>query len=172
MSIWFSRASNKLALLQVVRTPGDAVLFCRVLLFAVMVPFVMRLNLPSLERLIEPRGEPPALSPAELARVIKTVNHVLQMGTPLVPRGCLTRGITRYYFFRRAGMNVMLVFGMGKRNGEYVGHCWLARDGEPYLEPADPRPEFAELYSIPSAALNGANETQYQFSRFDDHPVR
>jgi hypothetical protein len=39
---------------------------------------------------------------------------------------------------------------MGSRpDGEYVGHCWLVKDGEPFLERTDPRPVFAEIVSIP-----------------------
>ena len=64
--------------------------------------------------------------------------------------GCLTLGLTRYYFFRRAGLDVSLHFGMGRigKDKEFVGHCWLVRGGVPYLEKQDPRPLYVEMYRI------------------------
>jgi len=31
---------------------------------------------------------------------------------------------------------------------EFVGHCWLVRQGEPYLEKEDPRSLYTEMYHI------------------------
>jgi hypothetical protein len=38
---------------------------------------------------------------------------------------------------------------MGKVGAEFVGHCWLTQQGEPFLEPVDPRQTFTPVYSIP-----------------------
>ena len=42
-----------------------------------------------------------------------------------------------------------LTYGLGERDGRMEGHCWLVRDGEPFLEREDPRGLYAETYSIP-----------------------
>jgi hypothetical protein len=77
----------------------------------------------------------------------------LRVGRPLVRRGCLTRGITLYYFLRRAGADVRLCFGLGAVDGGdgFDGHCWLVLAGEPYLEPRDPRPLYTEMYRFGEA---------------------
>jgi hypothetical protein len=65
--------------------------------------------------------------------------------------GCLTRGLTHYFFLRRAGADVVLQYGIGTVEGRTEGHCWLVRDGVPYLESKDPREHFVETYRVPSA---------------------
>jgi hypothetical protein len=76
-----------------------------------------------------------------------------RIGRPLVGSGCLTRGLTLYWFLRRAGLDVELRFGLDPaHDGDLTdGHCWLTLDGAPYLEPRDPRPRFTELYRLPLA---------------------
>jgi hypothetical protein len=76
-----------------------------------------------------------------------------RVGSPLVRTGCLTRGVTLFWFLRRAGLNVELRFGLNIADlGEPGGHCWLALHGEPFLEKVDPRLRFAELYRLPLQA--------------------
>jgi hypothetical protein len=38
---------------------------------------------------------------------------------------------------------------MGQIDDQFAGHCWLVKDGEPFLESQDPRPVFAELCRFP-----------------------
>jgi hypothetical protein len=68
-----------------------------------------------------------------------------------VRTGCLTRGVTLFWFLRRTGLDVELRFGLevDEHGASKDGHCWLALDGEPFLEKVDPRPRFAELYRLP-----------------------
>jgi hypothetical protein len=64
----------------------------------------------------------------------------------------LTRGLTLFWFLRRAGLNVELRFGLDPSVGAAAdGHCWLTLDGEPYLEARDPQ-RFTELYRLPLVA--------------------
>ena len=79
------------------------------------------------------------------------MDRLLSAGRPVVRPGCLTRGLTHYYFLRRAGVDVQLRYGLGQPIGEGDGHCWLVRDGEPFLERVDPRERYVETYSIPRA---------------------
>jgi len=132
------------------RSVSDAFLFLRVLLFAVAVPHLMRLKVARLARVLEPGWEPWPVDRERVRKIIACVEKAIQLGRPLVRPGCLTVGLTRYYFFRRAGLDVSLHFGMGRigKEKEFIGHCWLVKDGEPYLERQDPRPLYIEMYRI------------------------
>jgi len=150
------------------RSVHDVFLFFQVLFFAAAVPFLLRLKLSRVEALLEPRIP----SPADRDRVEQIAAYVemtMREGRPLVRPGCLTRSLTRYYFFRRDGMEVSLCFGMGKVEKEFVGHCWLVKDGVPYLETQDPRPLYAEMYRISGAPrrdviLSRKNELEHSRS--------
>jgi hypothetical protein len=128
---------------------GRTLLLAQVFLFAAAVPALARLKLSSLQRVLEPASPPVAPDPARVAEIVRAVDRAISLGSPFVRRGCLTRAITLYYFLRRAGLDVQLRFGMGVLERDYAGHCWLVKDGEPYLEARDPRPLFTEMYSIP-----------------------
>jgi hypothetical protein len=133
------------------RSIPDVFLFFQVLLFAAAVPFLLRLKLSRVETLLEPRT--PSLRGGDrVEQITEYVEKAIRAGRPLVRPGCLTRGVTRYYFFRRDGLDVSLCFGMGQIKGEFVGHCWLVRDGVPFMEARDPRPLYAEMYRISGTA--------------------
>jgi hypothetical protein len=72
---------------------------------------------------------------------------------PFVRSGCLTRGVTLFWFLRRAGHPIELRFGLDVEDpAAAAGHCWLSLDDEPFLENVDPRPRFVELYRFPLIA--------------------
>jgi hypothetical protein len=127
--------------------PAEALLAARVFAFAVAVPLITRLSLARQVSILEPRREP-AFDPARAAWLVENVDRVLSRGRPLVRPGCLPRGLTHYYFLRRAGVDVTLQYGLGQPIGETDGHCWLVRDGEPWLERADPRELYVETYRV------------------------
>lgn len=129
---------------------SKAFLFARISLFATAVPFLMRLKLSRVAAVLEPHTTPQAVDPDHLKRIAAYVETAIRRGKPLVRSGCLTRGLTRYYFFRRAGLDVSLYFGMGRIGDgkEFMGHCWLVRDGRPYLEVVDPRPLYTKMAQV------------------------
>jgi hypothetical protein len=130
----------------------DFLLLSRVLLFAAAVPILLRVKLPRLQRLLGrvPLGQ--EVEPARVQEIVRCTAIVLRRGQPLVRRGCLTRGVTLFYFLRRAGLDVNLCFGAGQLDGAFAAHCWLERDGHPFLEDVDPRRIFAEMYRLPDAS--------------------
>jgi hypothetical protein len=146
MGIWWLRLTRRLAILRQVRNPADAVLLLRILAFATVVPLLLRLKLSRLQPLLEPKTPRLTPEPARVQRIVSLVDAALQIGKPLVRSGCLTRGVTLYYFLSRSGLEVTLCFGMGTLGEKFVGHCWLSRGGEPFLEATDPRPRFTEVY--------------------------
>jgi len=122
----------------------------RVATFALFARVLVRLRFAHLAGFLERQPAPTAEDAAELARVSALVERVLAPRIPLLHQTCLTRGVTRYRFLRRAGANVQLVFGLAELDGRYQGHCWVVRDGEPYLERPDPRSIFTAVYAIPA----------------------
>jgi hypothetical protein len=118
--------------------------------FASLVPLLMRFKLARLERLLRVRrrsGRPSSRSPDA---IVKHLQLARRIGSPVVRSGCLTRGVTLYYFLRRAGIDVTLSFGVRRIGEEFIGHCWLVRAGVPFLEEEDPRPLYVQVTSIPS----------------------
>lgn len=137
---------------QLLSRPRELLRALRVLAVATAVPLITRLSLPRQQAILEPRS-PRSPDPARAAWFEANIDRVLAISHPLVRTGCLTRGLTHYYFLRRAGIDVRLAYGIGTMDGRSEGHCWLVCDGEPYLEKQDPRDHFTETYSIPRPAL-------------------
>jgi hypothetical protein len=150
MRSWWSPLARRLAVVRDVHRRGDTVLFAHSFCVALATPLLLRLSLPRLDALLEWTAARSPRARRSPDAVAATVLDMLQAGRPIVRRGCLTRGLTLYYFLRRAGVDVILTFGMGRVSGGdgFDGHCWLVLDGEPYLEPRDPRPDFAAMYSF------------------------
>jgi hypothetical protein len=133
------------------RSIPDVFLFLQILFFAAAVPFLLRLKISRVRALLEMGIRSPS-DRDRIEQITEYVEMAIQMGRPMVRPGCLTRGLTRYYFFRRDGMDVSLCFGMGRDKEEFAGHCWLVKNGAPFLEKQDPRPLFAEMYRISGTA--------------------
>jgi hypothetical protein len=141
------------------RSISDVFLFLQILFFAAVVPILLRLKLWRVEALLEPRIQA-TTDRDRVEQIAEYVEIAIREGRPLVHQGCLTRGVTRYYFFRRDGLNVSLCFGVGRVDGEFVGHCWLVKNGVPFLEARDPRPLYTEMYRISSAGGRGVKASR------------
>ena len=162
MKNWCTILKHRGAILRGIRGGAEGWLFLRALLFASTVPLQMRLRLPTLNRwLLRRFPEVDNTPPSSIAgqSVLRGVDAALEFGRPLVRPGCLSRGLTRYYFLRRARVAVVLCFGIRRRQGELVaepGHCWLEWGGEPYLELSDPRLSFVPIYQLPEGSVPAA----------------
>lgn len=144
------RGSTRQQAVAELRGAREVALFARVSAFAACVPLLMRLPLPRVAALLSraDRSSKPA-DWARAERVPRILGLAHQAFRPLVRSGCLTRGVTLFWFLRRAGVDVVLCFGLDASGVEAGGHCWLVRDGQPYLEQRDPRPRFTETYRLP-----------------------
>jgi Transglutaminase-like superfamily len=129
----------------------------RLVAVAVTAPLLSRAGLTRLQRLLEPRGRhrrAPGGDPRQVLAAYGTWVDSLQVrGTPLVRRGCLTRGIALYDGLRRAGLDVELCFGVGSHAGSMEGHCWIEFDGLPVLEPADAPVTFTGVARVSSRGV-------------------
>lgn len=127
----------------------DYRLFGKILLFAMVVPWLMRFPLPNVKRLFE-RGRVPAQpDEQQVKQILDCTTAVLALGRPLVQPRCLTRGVTLYYFLRRAGLPVELQFGVQHTPSAFHAHCWLMVDGQPFAEPAATVQTFTVVYRLP-----------------------
>ena len=146
---------DRLYALTLLRGPRDWLTLAQVCLFAAAVPVVTRLPLPRVAALVTRRPTPRRVDPVELERLERVMTLAPRIARPLVRSGCLTRGLTLFWFLRRAGLDVELRFGLDPGAGAPAdGHCWLTLDGEPYLERRDPRQHFTELYRLPLAGAS------------------
>jgi transglutaminase superfamily protein len=121
----------------------DAWLLLQIVVFASGVPVLMRLPLNRVKRILRPAPRSATASPQHLLALLDLVFSAMRHLRPT----CLTRGVTRCYFLRRAGFDVELAFGMSPTTA-VGGHCWLVRDGLPFLESRDPRAMFAEMFRV------------------------
>lgn len=130
--------------------PLDLGLILRILIYAAALPLLTRTKLTSWERFAGQRrmGRPAESSGAE-QKIVHYVDTVLLSFRPLVREGCLVRGLTLYHFLREAGVDVSLSFGVGRVDGSFKGHCWLVKDGGPFLEPDRPDLIYTETFQLP-----------------------
>ncbi len=149
MRNWSSALRKRRALLGQLHGPSDWLTFLQAFFFALTVPALVRLPLPRLKECLPSKTVRQPADPAQMDQIARPVEIALSVGRPLIRSGCLTRGITLYYFLSRAGFDIRLCFGMGNVEGEFAGHCWLVQAGEPLMEPSDPRPLFQGFYYIP-----------------------
>ena len=139
--------SGRLFPIRELRSLRDVALFAQLMLFAACVPLLMRLPVQRVASVIvRPPRRRRDVSPDRIARLVSLAPVV---GRPLVKTGCLTRGVTLFWFLRDAGVDVELRFGVDPFSPDPDGHCWLTLDGEPYLEKVDPREHFAEVFRLP-----------------------
>ena len=146
-------------------------LFLRALVFAAAVPLLFRLKFSTITGWLERRTRTDNTAMPDSTRVEQTIRCVelaRSIGSPLVRQTCLTRGVTHYFFLRRAGLPVSLCFGAAMKNGaltQQVGHCWLVKDGEPFLENSDPRRQFLPVFSLPESVRQRKENADRQMTK-------
>ena len=153
MGKWQTRFQTRFAVLRQLPNPERRFQFLRIFLFMLAVPWLQRLRLPQLNtRLDGGHGQQTgdAWDKSEVESILRDVDGALRIGRPFVRSNCLSRGITNYYFLRKAGLDVGLCFGVSEPGDEPLGgHCWLINEGEPLAEPFDPRQSYTTVYSFP-----------------------
>jgi hypothetical protein len=139
--------------LRELRGPRELLLLAQMTAFAAAVPALLRLPLPRLAAFVTRKPRARRAPAEEVERLERLIALAPRIAHPLVRGGCLTRGLTLFWFLRRSGLDVELRFGLDVERGDAAdGHCWIALDDEPFLEPRDPRARFFELYRLPLAA--------------------
>lgn len=164
MRTWWSKIKGRAKVFSQLRRPGEWWVFARVLVFAAAVPLLFRWKVSAWSRLLHIRlgRRGAAVRPGEEEVILRCVELAIGLGRPVVRNNCLTRGVTRYVFLRRAGVDVSLCFGAASKEGELLsatGHCWLVRGGRAYLEASEPLSHFVPIYLVPAGALPASAAT-------------
>jgi hypothetical protein len=102
---------------------SNAFLFLQIFAFAAAVPCLLRLKLSRVAGALEPCGDLPPVDENRVRKITAYVETAMRRGSPLVRPGCLTRGVTRYYFFRRCGMDVGFASEWAGSIGS-IRHSW------------------------------------------------
>jgi hypothetical protein len=132
-------------------------LMLRILVYAASVPVLTRARLTSWSRFAGGRrAARGVITPGLEQKTIDHVEAVLVAFRPVVRTGCLVRGLTLYHFLRRAGVDVSLSFGVGRVGDGFTGHCWLVKDGHPFLEQGRPDLNYVETLRLPVVEGAGA----------------
>ena len=129
--------------------PLDVLLILRILVYAAAVPALTRAKLTSWSRFAGARRTRSRVRPGAEQKTIDYVEAVLVAFRPVVRSGCLVRGLTLYHFLRHAGVDVSLSFGVGRVGGGFTGHCWLLKEGRPFLEPDRADHMYIETFRLP-----------------------
>ena len=148
-SFWPSGADRVRALRQL-DSPPDLLLLLRILVYAAAVPALTLTRLTSWERFAG--GGRRSRTDGGSEFVEKTVAYydaVLIAFRPVVRNGCLVRGLTLYHFLRKSGVDVSLRFGFVQVDDSFTGHCWLVKNGRPFLEPDRPDIAYTETFRLP-----------------------
>lgn len=126
--------------------------YVTILLFAATSRLIARVPPSRLERLFGLLRLDASSDASAVDTTIERVERVIARSEPILRHTCLTRSLTRYFFFRRAGAEVQLVFGVGEVGGDVTGHCWLIRDSRLYAEDDELVDRFTPMWRIPGGA--------------------
>lgn len=155
------RGATRLRALRELRDARELAEFLYLTTFAATVPLLMRLPLSRVASVVVRPTTDRRPGPETAERLAALVELAHRVARPAVRSGCLTRGVTLFWFLRRAGIDVELRFGLDPTRDGATGaadaHCWLTLDSEPYLERVDPRSRFAEIYRMPPATRAAAS---------------
>jgi transglutaminase superfamily protein len=115
------------------------------------LPERMNLPLPEMMNALTPPAPDLPISPESVRRFVDAIT-AFDIRSPLGI--CLRRSLVRYHFLRRAGLDVVILFGARFKDSlhhELGGHAWLVLDNQPYAEESENYIGFATLYRYPHA---------------------
>ena len=121
---------------------------------ALLVGAWLMVRLRRLDRVLgsfTPQSRVPAPDPARVEHTARHVDALLRRLPSVGGRGCMIRSLAVYSRARRSGVPVRFHCGVRRNGSALDGHAWLTLDGEPFLEPVDPRPAYAVVFSFPEA---------------------
>ncbi|OGL41328.1 MAG: hypothetical protein A2043_05115 [Candidatus Schekmanbacteria bacterium GWA2_38_9] len=125
-------------------------LLLKILLLTIVLPVMVKISsLPKLMKILTPQKKKDNFSEEEIDRIVDATTLVLYGRFSIFRPTCLKRSLVLYYLLNKAGLKVVMNFGVKKNNDRLDGHGWLTLGGKPYLETYDPHDSFTVTYSYP-----------------------
>lgn len=128
----------------------DAALAAEALLVRGYVEVLMRgAALDDVPRMLDGLPALRSASADDVVRIAELTERLLR--NRRVPRTtCLQRALTRYAMLGRRGVATTFVVGVREGSAPLVGHAWLEKDGQPFLEKE--LPDCTPTFRHPSPA--------------------
>lgn len=124
---------------------------------AVAPPLLRVLPLPTVLRGVSRRLTAAPLP--EPARLVRLTDGLLRTDRGGLRPSCVPRTLVLLRYLPGAGAPVTARFGVRRAHPSpagpaalFAGHAWVERDGAPWAEPRDPRPDYRVMYSWPPEA--------------------
>jgi hypothetical protein len=115
-----------------IRTPADAWLLVRMIVWAATLPLLKRvLPLPRLVRLAASRPRTGRMESDQREQLAAFARWIYRHGVFTRDPNCLERSLVAYRFLTRAGAEPRLMVGLAKAREGIVGHAWVIVDGRP-----------------------------------------
>ena len=122
-----------------------ALLAVRMLPWALAVPVLKRrLPAPRLVRLFA-AGRARPRRPAREQAIAQATWWASRVQVRRFPDNCLERSLLTYRYLGLAGAEPHLLMGVGREDGEMIGHAWVTTDGAAVHEFDDPRGRYGRL---------------------------
>lgn len=128
---------------ELLKRPRLLVLGCRMAAWSLAVPLLKRaLPLPALVRLAwsRPRG-----GRGREQEIVQLAWWTSRLQPRRFPHNCLERSLVTYRFLARAGAQPRLVTGMGRPEGEIMGHVWVTVADRPVQDADEALRAFGRL---------------------------
>ena len=135
-----------------ITNPREATLSARLALWVVFISVVARLtSLPRTHAIasfaLRRSSSARRYTPQQLSEAI---DRVLRIDLPVFQPRCWKRAFVLQRFLARSGVESRINFGVRREDdGTLVGHAWLERDGQPFLE--SEHGSYAVTFSLPPA---------------------
>ena len=124
-----------------------ALLTLRMLPWALAAPVLKRrLPAPRLVRLFAAgRRDRRPRSPSREREIARATWWASRVQVRRFPDNCLERSLLTYRYLGLAGAEPHLLMGVGREEGEMIGHAWVTTDGAPVHEFDDPGERYGRL---------------------------
>lgn len=126
------------------------VIFAEVFLLASALPVLLRFfSLPSVMKYLTPEKSEENPLQWKINLIVNAVNKILGIGFFIFHPTCLKKSLILYHFLRKAGMNVVIHFGVKKNGCALDGHSWITKNGERLYDNLETVDDFSITYSYP-----------------------
>ncbi len=163
------------------RSGSDIWLFIHIFALTTLLPLLLHIwPLKRLARVLTPRNKPKRGLNDEINFIDRIVNYtdfILGRGIWIYRPNCLKRSLILYHFLNKQGCDIQLCLGVRKIQEKLLGHAWLVRHGQVYLEhPSIDVSTYTITCSFSASDFNSSSEWTSEMelllecARYQFHP--